>query len=235
MTDALAELAVLEANDSFVGRHIGPSQAEIAAMLTAVGAVSLDDIAAQTVPAAIRSNQALDLPAAIDEAATMAELRALAASNTPSRSLIGMGYHGTVTPPVILRNVLESLHAVPGRNRARPPGSPGQFSNIDHRTHRAADRQCLAAGRGDGGGRGGGDGACRRPREVGRGGRRRRPAPADRRRAAHARGPTGLADRHRAAGRRRFHRGGAPVRGSAAISRHDRRRPRPDGRDHGRA
>jgi glycine dehydrogenase len=108
MSDFLAELTALEANDSFVGRHIGPTPPEIAAMLAVVGAASLDDIAAQTVPAAIRSNQALDLPAAIDEAAAMAELRALAASNTPSRSLIGMGYHGTVTPPVILRNVLES-------------------------------------------------------------------------------------------------------------------------------
>jgi glycine dehydrogenase len=108
MSDALADLVALEANDSFVGRHIGPSEAEIGAMLAVVGAASLDDIAAQTIPAAIRSNQALDLPAAIDEAATMAELRALAASNTPCRSLIGMGYHGTVTPPVILRNVLES-------------------------------------------------------------------------------------------------------------------------------
>jgi glycine dehydrogenase len=108
MSNALAELAVLEAHDSFVGRHIGPSEAEIGAMLAVVGAASLDDIAAQTVPASIRSNRALDLPAAIDEAATMAELRALAASNTPCRSLIGMGYHGTVTPPVILRNVLES-------------------------------------------------------------------------------------------------------------------------------
>jgi glycine dehydrogenase len=108
MSAALAELAALEASDSFVGRHIGPSPAEIGAMLAVVGAVSLDDIAAQTVPAAIRCNHALDLPDAIDEAATMAELRALAASNTPCRSLIGMGYHGTVTPPVILRNVLES-------------------------------------------------------------------------------------------------------------------------------
>jgi glycine dehydrogenase len=107
-TDALAELTALEANDGFVGRHIGPSDAEIAAMLAVVGAASLDDMAAQIIPGAIRTNQALDLPPAIDEAATMAELRALAAANTPSRSLIGMGYHGTVTPPVILRNVLES-------------------------------------------------------------------------------------------------------------------------------
>jgi len=105
---ALDELAALEANDSFVSRHIGPSDAETAAMLAAVGAASLDDMAAQTVPATIRTNRALELPPAIDEAGVIAELRALAHANTPCRSLIGMGYHGTVTPPVIQRNVLES-------------------------------------------------------------------------------------------------------------------------------
>ena len=56
----------------------------------------------------IRSNQALDLPPPVDEAAVIAELRGLAARNVLKKSLIGMGYHGTVTPPVILRNVLEN-------------------------------------------------------------------------------------------------------------------------------
>ena len=79
--DALAELAALEAADGFVARHIGPSEADIAAMLHAVGAATLDDLAAQTVPAAIRTDQALDLPPPIDEAAVIAELRALAAKN----------------------------------------------------------------------------------------------------------------------------------------------------------
>jgi glycine dehydrogenase len=103
-----AELSELEENDSFVRRHIGPSETELVAMLHAVGAATLEDVAGQTIPAAIRSNAALDLPPAIDEAATIAELRALAARNATTKSLIGMGYHGTVTPPVILRNVLES-------------------------------------------------------------------------------------------------------------------------------
>jgi glycine dehydrogenase len=106
--DVLAELAELEENDSFVRRHIGPSETELTAMLHAVGAATLDDVAGKTVPAAIRSNEVLDLPPPIDEAATIAELRALAAQNAPVKSLIGMGYHGTVTPPVILRNVLEN-------------------------------------------------------------------------------------------------------------------------------
>ena len=65
---SLAELAELEAADSFVARHIGPSEADIAAMLHVVGAATLEDLAAKTVPAAIRTNQPLDLPPPIDEA-----------------------------------------------------------------------------------------------------------------------------------------------------------------------
>src|ERR1700691_4488221 len=68
----------------------------------------LAELAAKTVPPAIRTNQVLDLPPPIDEAGVIAELRGLAAKNVLKKSLIGMGYHGTVTPPVILRNVLES-------------------------------------------------------------------------------------------------------------------------------
>ncbi len=106
--DQLPELATLEAADSFVARHIGPSETEIAAMLHEVGAATLADLAAKAVPPTIRSNRALDLPDPVDEAGVIAELRALAARNQLKKSLIGMGYHGTNTPPVILRNVLES-------------------------------------------------------------------------------------------------------------------------------
>ena len=106
--DALLELGALEAADSFVARHIGPSETDIAAMLATVGAATLADLAARTVPGQIQSPTPLDLPPAIDEAAAIAELRALAAQNVVKSSLIGQGYHGTVTPPVILRNVLEN-------------------------------------------------------------------------------------------------------------------------------
>ena len=105
---ALDELAVLEGSDSFIARHIAPSEAEVTAMLAAIGAPSLDVLAARTVPAAIRDLDALDLPAPIDEASVIAELRGLALQNTPIKSLIGQGYHGTHTPPVIRRNVLEN-------------------------------------------------------------------------------------------------------------------------------
>ncbi len=105
---ALEELAALEAADGFVARHIGPDDAQVAAMLAAAGAISLDELMAQTIPANIRTNAPLALPAASDEAAVLADLRALAARNVVKKSLIGQGYHGTFTPPVILRNVLEN-------------------------------------------------------------------------------------------------------------------------------
>ncbi|HUW80708.1 MAG TPA: aminomethyl-transferring glycine dehydrogenase subunit GcvPA, partial [Acidocella sp.] len=105
---SLARLAELEAADSFVARHIGPDEADIAAMLKTVNALTLDDLMAQTIPESIRTNAPLALPQAIDEAAVLADLRGLAARNNVKKSLIGMGYHGTLTPPVILRNVLEN-------------------------------------------------------------------------------------------------------------------------------
>ena len=106
--DPLAELTDLEAADSFVARHIAPSPDDIAAMLAVVGAATLDDLAAQTVPADIQARALMALPPAIDEAATIQELRDLAAQNGTRKALIGQGYHGTHTPPVILRNILEN-------------------------------------------------------------------------------------------------------------------------------
>ncbi len=105
---ALDELHALERADEFAARHIGPDAAQIAAMLSVVGAASLDDLIAQTVPESIRSNAGLKLPAAISEAEALRQLRGLAARNVVKKSLIGLGYHGTITPPVIQRNVLEN-------------------------------------------------------------------------------------------------------------------------------
>src|SRR5260370_37727159 len=106
--DPWAELAELEARDSCVARHIAPSESDIVAMLEKLGIASLDELAAQTVPAAIRTPAALDLPAPIDEAGAIAELRALAARNAGGKSLIGQGYYGTHTPPGIQRNAVEN-------------------------------------------------------------------------------------------------------------------------------
>ncbi len=105
--DALAELAALERAPGFSARHIAPDDGDIDAMLREVGAASLDALADRAVPAAIRIAPP-ELPAPLDEAGVIAELRALAAKNVIRRSLIGCGYFGTHTPPVIRRNVLEN-------------------------------------------------------------------------------------------------------------------------------
>jgi glycine dehydrogenase len=104
----LAELERLEASNAFISRHVAPSDAEIKAMLAAVGVADLDALTAKTIPQAIRSTSRMDLPPPVDEAAVIAELAGLAARNTAVKSLIGLGYHGTHTPPVISRNVLQS-------------------------------------------------------------------------------------------------------------------------------
>ncbi len=101
-------LAELETPGAFVSRHIGPDDAEIAAMLEAVGAGSLDQLIDQVAPAAIRTERPLALPPAIGEDQALAALHALASRNRVLTSMIGMGYYDTFTPSVILRNVLEN-------------------------------------------------------------------------------------------------------------------------------
>ena len=101
-------LAALEQAAPFAGRHIGPSPDEQAKMLAVLGYGSLDDLAAAAVPQAIRALEGLDLPAAASEPAVLAELRALADRNTLTVPMAGLGYAGTHTPPVILRNVMEN-------------------------------------------------------------------------------------------------------------------------------
>jgi glycine dehydrogenase len=93
--------------ETFADRHIGPSASDIEKMLATVGAASLDDLVASTVPASIL-DQTLDLPAALTEPEVVARLGELASANQVLPSLIGLGYHDTITPPVIRRNVLEN-------------------------------------------------------------------------------------------------------------------------------
>ncbi len=92
----------------FADRHVGPDEADVEAMLAVLGRTSLDDLISDTVPAAILRDRDLDLPAARSEAQALEDLRAMAAANTPLRPMLGMGYADTITPPVILRNVLEN-------------------------------------------------------------------------------------------------------------------------------
>ncbi|RJE83389.1 aminomethyl-transferring glycine dehydrogenase [Paracoccus onubensis] len=94
--------------DDFANRrHIGPSPAEMAGMLKAVGADSLEVLIDQTVPKAIRQAEPLDWPA-LSEAGLLARMEQVAAKNKVMTSLIGQGYYGTVTPPAIQRNILEN-------------------------------------------------------------------------------------------------------------------------------
>ena len=88
-------------------RHIGPSPSEMAEMLKAVGAASLDDLIDQTVPASIRQKDKLGW-APLSEHGLLAQMRAVAAKNRVMTSLIGQGYYGTVTPPAIQRNIFEN-------------------------------------------------------------------------------------------------------------------------------
>ncbi len=94
--------------DSFARRHIGVDPADLPAMLETVGASTLDELIDHTVPADIRLRRSLDLPAARSESELLADLRGIAAKNQVRRSLIGAGYHDTITPPVILRNIIEN-------------------------------------------------------------------------------------------------------------------------------
>ena len=92
---------------SFASRHIGPTPADQDAMVRRVGFESLDALMAAAVPSGIRSSSALGLPAALSETESLATLRELSERNNPGVAMIGLGYHPTVTPAVIRRNVLE--------------------------------------------------------------------------------------------------------------------------------
>jgi len=100
-------LSELESAEPFSRRHIGPSPAEQQMMLDALGYDSLADLVHAAVPDRIRSPGRLNLPVALSEVQALDALRALAARNNPLVPMIGLGYHGTVTPAVIRRNVLE--------------------------------------------------------------------------------------------------------------------------------
>ncbi len=105
---ATPSTAILPHPDQFVHRHIGPSPDEIAEMAKLCGYDSLEAMTDAVVPRDIRLQQPLNLPAAKSEAEALAALRTIASQNQVRRSLIGMGYHDCLVPPVIQRNVLEN-------------------------------------------------------------------------------------------------------------------------------
>ena len=94
--------------DSFVRRHVGPTDADIQEMLAILGLQSLEALVDGTVPADIRLRHPLAIPAHRSELEVLDELRAMATRNRMYRSLIGMGYYDCVTPGVVQRNVLEN-------------------------------------------------------------------------------------------------------------------------------
>ncbi|MEP6989805.1 MAG: aminomethyl-transferring glycine dehydrogenase, partial [bacterium] len=100
--------APLTAADSFVPRHVGPSDEDVAAMLATLGLPTLDALIDATIPAAIRLNRPLAIHGGRSEHEALAALRAIAKKNHVFRSYLGYGYHDTLTPPVIQRNILEN-------------------------------------------------------------------------------------------------------------------------------
>jgi glycine dehydrogenase len=101
-------LAVLENVAEFRGRHIGPDAADERHMLDTVGARSCRDLLAEIVPASIARSRSMRLPPAVTETEALAELATISGKNRLLKSFIGQGYHGTITPGVILRNILEN-------------------------------------------------------------------------------------------------------------------------------
>ncbi|AKG21157.1 aminomethyl-transferring glycine dehydrogenase [Calothrix sp. 336/3] len=107
-------------SSDFPARHIGVSTEDIPQMLDVLGVASLDDLISKTVPQGIRLAQSLNLPAAKSEYAALQHLKEIASQNKIYRSFIGMGYYDTITPTVILRNILEN----PGWYTAYTPYQP---------------------------------------------------------------------------------------------------------------
>jgi len=107
-SNSVSPLHQLEAHDEFIARHIGPGEADITRMLTTIGCESLDGLMHETMPGSIRDGQPLEMARCDNEERVLEQLREIAATNTLSHSMIGLGYHPTITPPVIQRNVLEN-------------------------------------------------------------------------------------------------------------------------------
>lgn len=117
---------------SFSGRHVGPDQAETREMLAALGLPSLETLIAKTVPAAIRLGRELDLPQGVSEQAALAELAGKFEGQRHAKPLIGQGYHGTFTPPVIARNLFENPGWYTSYTPYQPEISQGRLEMLFH-------------------------------------------------------------------------------------------------------
>ena len=101
-------MSAIPTPDPFLTRHVGPSEADLSAMLQTVGFPTLDALIDATVPSNIRFRRALALPAGLSEQEALTAFRAMMAPNQAWRSFIGLGYHPTHVPAVIQRNILEN-------------------------------------------------------------------------------------------------------------------------------
>ena len=119
-TNKQLSLHELEQNDRFIHRHIGPSENEISKMLDALGMSSLDELIDKVVPDSIRMHGEMELPESRTETDVLNQLRGMAGRNKMAKSMIGMGYHNTLLPGVIQRNILEN----PGWYTAYTPYQP---------------------------------------------------------------------------------------------------------------
>ena len=108
LMSALKPLGELENAAEFQARHIGPDAADEAGMLSVIGAASRRALIESVVPSSIKRSQGMKLPSVATEAQALAELKAMAGKNKVLKSYIGQGYYGTLTPGVILRNILEN-------------------------------------------------------------------------------------------------------------------------------
>lgn len=120
MSIKTVSLSDLEQRDDFQRRHIGPPAGDQAAMLAEIGYDSLDEMISAVVPSAILDNGPIGVGSGATESETIQTLREIAEKNIRLKSLIGTGYYGTITPPVILRNILEN----PGWYTAYTPYQP---------------------------------------------------------------------------------------------------------------
>ncbi|BAN02890.1 glycine dehydrogenase [Ilumatobacter coccineus YM16-304] len=116
--------------DEFVRRHIGPAPADVEHMLSTLGVGSTEELLDQTLPPSIRSTEPLALGEAVPEVEALRRLRVLADKNEQVTSLIGMGYTGTITPPVIARNVLENPAWYTAYTPYQPEISQGRLEAI---------------------------------------------------------------------------------------------------------
>ena len=122
MTSPLSasSLSELEQTQDFIRRHIGPSEAQTKAMLTDIGVESVDALIDEIVPSDIRLTDLPNIEESKTEVKALADLKAVASLNKVNDTYIGLGYYGTHTPNVILRNVLEN----PGWYTAYTPYQP---------------------------------------------------------------------------------------------------------------